>query len=110
LPALYVDLRTTQACAPQYGCSALRHISRSAVAARSIGICILLQKPSRVLLTGKRKQRYFLVVGRVFDQFPRYDTKILLGDFNAKVGRENILKPTIGNESYMKLVMTMELE
>jgi len=25
--------------------------------------------------------------------------KILLGDFNAKVRRENILKPTIGNES-----------
>jgi hypothetical protein len=33
------------------------------------------------------------------DQFPRYDMKILLGDFNAKVGREDILKPTIGNES-----------
>ena len=25
--------------------------------------------------------------------------KILLGDFNAKVGRENIFKPTIENES-----------
>jgi hypothetical protein len=25
--------------------------------------------------------------------------KILLGDFNTKVGRENILKPIIGNES-----------
>ena len=24
---------------------------------------------------------------------------ILLGDFNAKVGRETIFKPTIGNES-----------
>jgi len=25
--------------------------------------------------------------------------KILLGDFNAKVGRENYFKPKIGNES-----------
>jgi hypothetical protein len=25
--------------------------------------------------------------------------KIILGEFNAKVGRENIFKPTIGNES-----------
>ena len=31
--------------------------------------------------------------------FPKYHMKILLGDFNAKVGRENIFKPTIGNES-----------
>jgi hypothetical protein len=36
---------------------------------------------------------------QVLDHFPRYHMKILLGDFNAKVGRENIFKPTIGNES-----------
>jgi endonuclease/exonuclease/phosphatase family metal-dependent hydrolase len=35
----------------------------------------------------------------VFDKFPKYHMKILLGDFNAKVGKENIFKLTIGNES-----------
>jgi hypothetical protein len=36
---------------------------------------------------------------RAFDKFPKYHMKILLGDFSAKVGREDIFKPTIGNES-----------
>jgi exonuclease III len=36
---------------------------------------------------------------RVFDKFPKYHMKILLGDFNAKVDREDIFEPTIGNES-----------
>jgi hypothetical protein len=36
---------------------------------------------------------------RVFDKFPKYNMKILLGDFSAKVGLEDIFKPTIGNES-----------
>jgi hypothetical protein len=35
---------------------------------------------------------------QVFDQFSKYNIKILLGDFNAKVGREDIFKPIIGNE------------
>jgi hypothetical protein len=35
----------------------------------------------------------------VFDKSPKYHMRILLGDFNAKVGREDIFKPTIGNES-----------
>jgi len=36
---------------------------------------------------------------QVFDYFPKYHMKMLIGDFNAKVGRENIFKPTIGQES-----------
>jgi hypothetical protein len=45
------------------------------------------------------KDNFCEELGRVFDQFPRYDMKIILGDFNAKVGKENIFKPTIGSES-----------
>jgi hypothetical protein len=36
---------------------------------------------------------------RVFDRFHEYRMKILLGDFSAKVGREDIFKQTIWNES-----------
>jgi hypothetical protein len=34
---------------------------------------------------------------RVLDKFPKYHMKVLVGDFNAKVGREDIFEPTIGN-------------
>jgi hypothetical protein len=36
----------------------------------------------------------------VFDQF---QMKILLGYFNSKAGMEDIVKPTIGNESFHKI-------
>jgi exonuclease III len=45
----------------------------------------------------------------VFDTFPKYHTKILLGDFNAKVGREDILNRQLGMKVCTKLVMIMEL-
>jgi hypothetical protein len=45
------------------------------------------------------KDRFYEELEQVFDKFPRYHMKILLGDFNAKVGREDIFKPTIANES-----------
>jgi hypothetical protein len=35
----------------------------------------------------------------VYDQFSRYDMKILLVDFGAKMGREDIFKSTVGRES-----------
>ena len=34
------------------------------------------------------KDSFYEELEQVFDHFPKYHTKILLGDFNAKVGRE----------------------
>jgi len=45
------------------------------------------------------KDSFYEELEQVFYDFPKYHMKIQLGDFNTKVGRENILKPTIGNES-----------
>jgi hypothetical protein len=45
------------------------------------------------------KDSFYKELEQVFDQFPRYHMKRLLGAFNAKVGREDIFKPTIGNDS-----------
>ena len=42
---------------------------------------------------------FYLELEQDFDHFPKYRMKNLLGYFNAKVGRKNIFKPTIGNES-----------
>ena len=41
------------------------------------------------------------------NQIAGSDIKIIFGDFNAKVGKESIYKPAIGNESLHKLT-TME--
>ena len=45
------------------------------------------------------KDKFYEEGERVFDHFTKYHMTILLGEFNAKVGGENIFKPTIGNES-----------
>jgi hypothetical protein len=49
--------------------------------------------------TNDEKDSFYEEFERLFDKFPKYHTKILLGNFNAKVGREDIFKPTIGNEN-----------
>jgi hypothetical protein len=45
------------------------------------------------------KDSFYEELERIFDKFSKYHMKVLLGYFNAKVGREDIFKPTIGNES-----------
>ena len=53
------------------------------------------------------KDSFYEELEHVFDHFPMYHTKILLEDFNAKVGRENTFKPTIGKRVYIRTVMIM---
>jgi len=45
------------------------------------------------------KISFYEELEQVFDHFPKHQMKMLLGDLNAKVGRENIFKPTIGQLS-----------
>jgi hypothetical protein len=45
------------------------------------------------------KDSFYEELERVFDKFPKYHIKILLGDFNAKVGKVDVFKPRVGNES-----------
>ncbi|KAJ0171123.1 hypothetical protein K1T71_013322 [Dendrolimus kikuchii] len=45
------------------------------------------------------KDEFYDQLELVYDQIPNYDVKIILGDCNAKVGREEIYKPTIGMHS-----------
>jgi len=46
-----------------------------------------------------RKIVFYEELEQVFDHFTKYHLKMLLGDFNAKVGKENIFKATTGQES-----------
>ena len=45
------------------------------------------------------KDSFYEELEQVFDHMPKYYMKIFLVDINAKVGRENIFKPTIEQES-----------
>ena len=45
------------------------------------------------------KDNFYEALGQVFDYFRKYHMKILLGDFNTKVRREDMFKLTTGNDS-----------
>jgi hypothetical protein len=45
------------------------------------------------------KDSFYEELERVFVKFPKYHMKISLGDLNAKVGKEDLFKPTIENEN-----------
>jgi exonuclease III len=49
------------------------------------------------------KASFYKELEYVCDKFPKYYKKILLGDFNAKVGREDSFKPRDGDEIRLKI-------
>jgi hypothetical protein len=58
----------------------------------------------------KSRDSFYEELGQVFYHFPKYHMKNILGAINAKLGREDIFKPTIRNDSLCKEVMIMVLE
>jgi hypothetical protein len=48
---------------------------------------------------GDVKDSFYEEMERIFDQFLKYHMKILLEDFNAKVGREDVFKPIVRIDS-----------
>jgi len=48
------------------------------------------------------------LLGQNKNQIAGSDIKIILGDFNVKVGKENVYKPTTGNESLHNKLTTTE--
>ena len=51
--------------------------------------------------TEEIKEEFYNLLEQNINQIAMSDIKIILGDFNAKVGKESIYKPTIGNEIKM---------
>ena len=49
--------------------------------------------------TEEIKEDFYNLLEQTISQIPSSDIQITLEDFNAKVGKQNIYKPTIGNES-----------
>ncbi|XP_014289245.1 craniofacial development protein 2-like [Halyomorpha halys] len=47
----------------------------------------------------EEKDRFYDSLERTLDAYPSYNVKIIAGDFNAKIGKEEIYRPTIGRHS-----------
>jgi len=48
------------------------------------------------------KDDFYELLDRTYNQCPSYDIKIVLGDFNAKLGKENTFDSIVGNHSLHK--------
>jgi hypothetical protein len=60
--------------------------------------------------TADVKDSFYGELERLFDKFPKIPYENSVRSFSAKVGREDIFKLTIGNESLHEIIMIMELD
>ena len=51
------------------------------------------------------KDNFYEELEQVFDHFPRYHMKILLGDFNSKEGERIFSNRQLGMRVYIRIVM-----
>jgi hypothetical protein len=56
------------------------------------------------------KDTFYKETGQVFDHFPKYHMKILLGEFNPKVGERIFPNQRLEMRIYIRIVMIMVLE
>lgn len=49
--------------------------------------------------TPEEKDEFYENLEQILNEIPRNRIRIVLGDFNAKLGKENIFRTTIGNHS-----------
>jgi len=57
------------------------------------------------------RDNFYEELEQVFDHFPKYYVKIMLGDLNAKVWRKNTFKNRqLGTRVYIRIVIIMVLE
>jgi hypothetical protein len=55
----------------------------------------------------KAKDEFYEQLERAYTACPNHDMKLVMGDANAKVGRETVHQPTIGKHSLLRVQMKM---
>jgi hypothetical protein len=77
---------------------------------RWCNIIVLSAHAKREEKSDNSKNRFYEELNQVFPHFPMYNMVILLEDFNAKLRRGNIFKPTGGMRIYMGMIINIVLD
>jgi hypothetical protein len=70
----------------------------------SVNTDIIKYKNIKVTKCDDTKDSFYEEMERVFDQFSKYHMKVLLADFNAKVGREDKFKAVIESKNLLETI------